>query len=200
MPNSPQRVGAVGGSDLASVHAGDVNIRLRANKRQSLTKTLNLIDSSFPETNENILFCINKLKKLETELQSLDTEIVNFMLSNGLWTDDQLESQSSVSENYQDKLSLALIRLDSALNNVRTNNPNVQSGSIAASGSAPLPLKPRLKLPDIELPMFDNSPENYNKFICDLEKILDKFELTQYEKFSYLRGRVSGSAREIVDS
>jgi len=185
-----------GAAGLSGVHAGDVKIRLRASKRQSLTKTLNLIDGNFPENNEQILFCINKLKKLESELNALDSEIIDFMLSNQLWTDEELESQSNISENYQDKLSLALIRLNGALSGVRASDTNMQSGSV----SAPVPLKPRLKLPDIELPMFDNNPENFNKFICDLEKILDKFELTEYERFSYLRGRVSGSAREIVDS
>jgi len=182
---------------MANVSPGDVKIRLRSSKRQSLTKTLKSLEQKFPDTLEQILFYKSKLKKLESELSSLDNDIELLMLSSGVWDDNELETQSSVKEQYSDDLTLALIKLNDAeagfnLNGSQPSVPNSQTPGPAT--------RPKLKLPDIELPKFDSNPENYFKFISDLEKILDKFDLTQYEKFSYLKNHVSGSARDIVDS
>jgi len=180
---------------LSSIGSGEVKIRLRASKRQSLTKTLDTIDRNFPTTNEQLSFCISKLKKLESEIGSLDCDIETYMLSNNLWDDAQLECQSSIAEEYSDRLGLTLCRLNAAMNSL-TGSMQIQSGSLDSNSA----LKSKLRLPDIELPGFDNNPENYTKFINDIEKILEKFELTEYEKFSYLKKQLSGPAREIVDS
>ena len=58
----------------------------------------------------------------------------------------------------------------------------------------------KLKLPEVPFPVFDGKPETYRRFIDSLESILYKFILTSFEKFSYLRQQVSGSARDIVES
>jgi len=181
---------ATGG--MGNVRPGDIKIRLRANKRQSVTKTINTIESDFPSNSEQITFCITKLTKLQTDLCTLDSEVENFMLLNQLWSDSDLECQTEIADQYQDRISLILIRLNTALTSL--SRPVVNSGPAASV------LKPKLKLPDIELPFFDNNPENYSKFINDLEQILDKFEFTEFERFTYLKKQVSGAAREIVES
>jgi len=187
--------GAAAAGGLSSVHAGDIKIRLRANKRQSATKTLNTIESGFPNNNEQISFCVTKLKKVQAELDVLDSDIENYMLTHNIWTDNELQNQSEIAEQYQDRINLMLIRLNTA-----TVSAAVQSSSASSGLATAVTVKPKLRLPDIEFPVFDSNPENYNKFIHDLEKIFDKFELTEFEKFNYLKKQVSGAAREIVDS
>ena len=57
-----------------------------------------------------------------------------------------------------------------------------------------------LKIQPINFPSFDGRPEKFRRFIDSLESILNKFNLTSFEKYSYLLQQVSGPARKIVES
>ena len=57
-----------------------------------------------------------------------------------------------------------------------------------------------IKLPILELPTYDGTPENFERFISALDSIFDKRNLSSYEKYSYLLQCLSGPAKQIIDS
>lgn len=177
------------GSDLKT------NIRKRGSKRQSLTKTVTSIEENPPVSEEDIKFYIDKLSKLQTDVNNLDEAIEKLMLKRGLWTDSEYESQTELCENYSDTLCRSLLRLKVMLAEFSSEGfaPNNTVNDNSASGS-------KLKLPTVDLPTFDGEPESYHKFINSFENILGKFNLSQFEAFSYLCQQLSGPAKHIISS
>jgi len=182
-----------------------VKIKQRTARRQSSTKTIRKVEESFPVSESDIGFYIEKLESLREELNTFDAEIETYMLEN-VWDDDIYDEQSSLCEQYNDNLSSMIHKLKVALANLQVNC-NEYNSAIAAGSSDNLPMlessgvsTTKLKLPKIELPVFDGKPESYNNFIVSLENILSKFNFTPYERYSYLKQQVSGPARIIVES
>ena len=40
----------------------------------------------------------------------------------------------------------------------------------------------KLNLPRVDLPKFDKEPENFNSFRCSFEKMVERFQLSDFEK------------------
>ena len=176
-----------------------LRLRQRSAKRQSVTKPVNAIRSNASLSEVDIDFYIAQLQDLKTSLLKLDSEIEMDMMSDSGLTQYNWEQHSDSCESYQDNIGVALTLLKSELkkvnnSNVREHVPTLQNNPVSVSSL------PKLKLPQVELPKFDGKPENFEKFSDSLEKLFDKFSLTQFEKYSYLLGQVSGSARQIVES
>lgn len=167
-------------------------VKKRGLKRQAVTKTISKLSGPC-ETEGEIKFFIQKLNGLMNELVRLDCDIEDHMIENELWSDSEHARQAEINEQYLDKIQHSLINLESKLNNL--NMPvlpePVNVGTNALS---------KIKLPEIQFPVFAGTPEKYRRFIDSLESILNKFNLTSFEKYSYLRQQVSGSARDIVES
>jgi len=180
-----------------------LKIKLRSAKRQSATKALATLEHNFPESEADIRFNMEKLTTIRDNLINFDNEIEVYMLKEA-WDDETYFEQNSVCEEYNDKLSAMIVKLKIKLEHVHIDNTNMRARAAAvdaqdnaATVGANLT---KLKLPKVELPVFDGKPESYNRFIDSLECILMKFNLTPYEKYSYLRQQVSGPARVIVKS
>lgn len=166
----------------------------RSGKRQSVTKTLNIMNASPPVSVADVSFYVSKLEKLEICLLNLDSEIEACMVDDGIGI-EFWEEHFEACETYQDSIGRALGHLRA----VRTGaSPNSDAG-VPGSGRSGGAL-PKLKLPQVDLPKFDGKPENFERFMDSLEKLLSKFNLTQFEKYTYLLAQVSGSARQIVQS
>lgn len=172
-----------------------VKIKQRSAKRQSLTKTIATLTSSTLEDECEIVFLIDKLETLKASLLELDTVIEELMLTGELWSADDHAKQIDLCDSYADKLGANLSRLKLLLRDKQV----VTSVDSHVTTRVPSQLS-RLKLPEIELPKFSGQPELFEKFIVSIEDILGKFNLTQFEKFSYLKQRVSGPALQILNS
>ena len=103
-----------------------------------------------------------------------------------------LENDCTKSEEYLDSVSRYLIRCDTKLKQISAAE---RDGGSFGPGSS---VFPRVKLPNVELPKFNGRPEEFNRFLECFEAIINKFQLSQFEKYSYLLQQLSGSAREIV--
>lgn len=168
-------------------------VKKRAIKRQSLTKTINKITAGPCDTEVDINFYIQKLTTLLSEITELDGDIESYMMEKQLWSDGEYQRQCDVSENYSDKAQHNLLMLNSKLNNL-TQAPAVQCMDNNNSSM------PKLKLPQVPLPVFDGKPENYRRFIDSLDSMLNKFQLTSFEKYSYLRQQLTGPPKAIIES
>ena len=110
---------------------------------------------------------------------------MTIILENDLMNEEQQQKEYTECEEYHDKITYMLVKFKNCL---ATNT--------TSSGSS----LPKLRLPNVELPSFGGKPEEYFKFIDNFETILSKFDLTQFEKFSYLQKHVFGPAKEIIES
>ena len=168
-------------------------IALRAAKRSSLTKTLNKLNTSPPATAVDRNFVNNKLNSLKSELLNLDNEI----LEHYLFSNKDISSEYEQCETYMDSLEMGLSSLNTDTN---LNFSAQQDNNHTLNNSVNNANLPRLKLPHVEFPKFDSKPEDYQSFIQNFEDIIDKFNLSQFDKFSYLRSQVTGPAKQIVQS
>jgi hypothetical protein len=171
-----------------------VKIKMRGNKRQSLTKTIATIEANYPMVKADIIFYFGKLTDINNNLVDLDSQITSYMLTEEVWDNDDYEKQSALCERYGDKWRQMMDKLTNSLDSLK--NPVAIPGS-SISGAVALP---KLKLPQVELPKFDGQPETFERFMESFEKILGKFALTQFEKYTYLLQQVSGPAKLIVSS
>ena len=176
-------------------------IKKRGGKRQSLTKTLQTLESRVLSNNSDIEFYVDKLTKLKNDLLHYDSVIEEYVLEQDVWETDIYNAQSEKCEEYQDNLGIKLSFLKSKL--VSSNTDQTIQGNQMRNNANQLKDRqslPKIKLPQVELPTFNGRPETYERFIDNLEKLLNKYELTQFEKYSYLLNQVSGPARQIVQS
>lgn len=168
-------------------------IQLRAVKRTSITKTHDSIGRSprdLPTDGVEIAFFIQKLTNVRENISEYDQKIQEHLLDDKYGGDLGFEDDSVKSEAYLDVVDKLLSSLKEAKNNVR--------GASNSHGSSNN--RPKIKLPQVELPSFSGRPEEYARFVYSFEAIIDKFDLTQFERYSYLLQQLSGSAKEIVNS
>ena len=168
-------------------------ISLRGSKRMSATKTLTTLDETFPCSEADLDFYINKLSELKTTLTELDNDIHMHVLELEVLSDQQFYIISEACESYIDGLNKHLTALKLAIEKLSSNRGNAASNNFSQANV-------KLKLPTAKLPEFDGTPEAYDKFIESLDEILNKFNLTQFEKYNYLLQQVHGTARDIVQS
>jgi len=171
--------------------------RQRGAKRQSVTKTINTIRGSSALNEANINFYIDKLTELKSDLIKLDGDTESDMIVNTSLSQYDWEQHSESCEAYQDNIGLTLTLLKSELKRLSTATVRESGSEQSGSNSSSLP---KLKLPEVQLPKFDGKPENFEKFMDSIEKLLGKFALTQFEKYHYLLNHVTGPARLIVES
>jgi hypothetical protein len=118
----------------------------------------------------------------------LDEEIGDHLLVEDVYNDDAYKEHLEKSEEYDDKLSRVLTALNTELEDIIANkNNNKEYAHVNETPVGPRPNHaPRLKLPQVELPKFDGEPESFDRFITSFESIVDKFELSPFEKYTYL--------------
>ena len=173
-----------------------VKVKQRSGKRQSVTKTISSLENKAPSNINELKFAIKKLTSLRAELDKLNSEIEVHMLSNSSLSGNDYEKFTDTNDGYSDRIDLKLCELEGNLEQMV--RPAVRA-SPQNSVNQPVGL-PNLELPQLELPKFNGKPERYSSFMKSLEDILNKFNLTEFERYSYLRQQVSGPARQIVNS
>lgn len=165
---------------------------LRTGKRQSVTKTALKIETSLNEM--SCLDCknaIEKLCELKGQLIDYDKQINQLMLQHGGWTETEFLKEASVDETYTDQIRCHITSIESKMASLGISVQPSGSGTVSNH---------KVTLPKIELPMFDGKPESYNKFILSFENLISKYNLSSYEKFSYLSQQLTGSAKIIIES
>lgn len=163
-----------------------VKVRQRGNKRSSITKTISFIEANTPQTQADLMMFINKLEGLLDTIKGFDNEIEFYMLQKNLWTDEDYKKQSSLCENYVDKILVVLANLKTSLKSLTTPSSEIAN--------------PKVKLPHVELPTFSGESENFEKFLTSFEAYINKYNYTSFEKYGYLLRQVSGPAHEIIES
>ena len=100
---------------------------------------------------------------------------------------------SEIAEGYSDGLNMAL-------NKITFDLEALAVGSRENSNRGEEKLLPKMKIPCIDFPVFESKPEEYEAFIQGFETLLNKYDLSQFEKLSYMRKQIKGQAKDIIDS
>ena len=169
------------------------DIMLRRFKRQSLTKTLKSLEETPPRSQTDLSFYKNKLIELKNNLLSYDADIAYFLSDGAVLSGEEFCTFSEIAEDYMDRLNRAVDKISvdlEALLAVPNPSPVQKEEKVL----------PKITIPCIDFPIFESKPEDYETFIQGFETLLNKYDLSQFEKLSYLRKQIRGQAKDIIDS
>ena len=167
--------------------------RIRAGHRASATRILGQIASTLAETPHNAdrlsLLKLTLSEKLET-LKGLDAEIIETTPEEGL--DDEIGQ----SDEFKERLYDALTRINKTISPAPTT---------AASPTEPRSTEPtadrtaKVKLPKLSLPHFNGDLTKWATFWDSYESAIhNSRQLTDVEKFNYLRSLLERSAHDAI--
>ena len=162
-------------------------IRRRGYVRASVTKLCNSLKEFVSEDKVDIGFYLEKLFDHKKNLISLDDSIHSIILDEAYKGEFVYEADADKCQEYLDSLSGQISKLNSA--HVDFNQGQSRETNFS-----------KLNLPKVELPTFSGRPEEYRRFFDSFEGIISKFNLSQFEKYSYLFQQLSGPAKDLVAS
>lgn len=163
--------------------------------RHSVTTTVDEYNGKMrPVTLAFLNALLQKLTNLDSELIRANREIQDYMLNKKLWDASLYHSECRFCSHYSDVILFCREEIKCELTNM---------GGVASMQNQQQPRTPgahKLKLPELTLPTFDGTPEKYSKFMVQFEGIIDKFQISSFDKFSYLERQLTGSAKDLIDS
>ena len=168
--------------------------------RAKVTRKHNTIVESVEEY--NTLDCneqIDILKLLSKQLYDFDDEIGAIISS--LMIAEELDSEIQNAEEYEQKVTYTLRILKERLAVLTPNNPiqpDMHSGITTDDHSH---RGTKLKLPEIPLPKFDNKDDQcLIQFFLNFEGVINKYNLSEYEKFIYLEKQLGNEPLTLIKS
>lgn len=174
----------------------DVKFKIasRGHVRARLTKLCESVAIQIDSLDETgIQSSLTKLKKLETELSTLDAEI-SVLIFTEQGDGVNFATEINTADTYSDKLSTTQALLQSKLSGSRVEErpelPRITN------------IRPnKLKLPELPLPRFGNAKgESLLPFLVKFESIIDAYGLTSYAKFIFLKGQLYDDPLTVVKS
>ena len=160
--------------------------------RVRTTKTCNAIESNF-DTLTTIEKKVQeeKLIALKVELDKANKDILQWNIDKNV-SEEIIQGNMEDEDFYDTKLMTCVMRL----RNIEESRRFEDSSRIMTHTE-----RTSLKLPKVPLPTFQNANnENLKKFLRSFESIVNKHNLTSYEKYIYLRNQLAGGPRTLVDS
>ena len=182
----------------------EYNKEARRLKRTDATKTCNTIQSQISSLSriEKSKYKIY-LQNLMSELKELDTKIladlcegIESKTGDVLLTTQKLhDAEYDKCSEYSHKILDALACIEESL-----SLPPEASTAHSIQPTSPSP-RNFAKLPLISLPTFGNKDgEDLTKFFQNFELIINKYNLSDYEKLAYLQDQLSGEPLDLIGS
>ena len=177
-------------------------IKERRYVRSRVTKIYNSVSNNLDSLNElKRGEYIIKLRDLKEELKIVNRKVFQYSNDDEA-DDDMLEVLLHDEEEYDYRVTIALATLDPVPHDSSLYNSNANANIGNVSGHSHNDgVVNKLKLPTVDLPTFSNDKsECLEQFFHAFESILDKHNLSDYEKFVYLKSHVSKSPRALINS
>ena len=169
------------------------NVERRILQRNALVKTLNKLESNPPESIPDLKYTIAKLQNIKVDIEDLDVQLDDVLYRLKVFNQTQYMENHDINTANADALGKATFSTKFRLETIMKEIPFEQEIESNKNNS-------KLHLPNVELPIFAGKPEDFERFIFSFKSIINKFSLTQFEKYSYLLQRVKGAAKDIVES
>ena len=163
--------------------------------RTRITKTINEVNDRLVTLTElDRPRFIDKITALKTELDERNKQIFTLTLS--IETDDtKVDAEVEAVNNYDDQIVDCLFNLknhNEPPHNNATNDQEVGTNTLRQQ---------QLQLPKINLPTYNNDKmQSFHKFITSFGSIVNKFQISPYEKFCLLKQQLSKAPLALVDS
>ena len=173
----------------------DVLKEQRRVRRAAATRKCNGVDSqlaslNIPELNQNVAY----LNSLLEELKELDSQIFIEMCSDNDVTDDMRDDEYEECQKYVIKIMSVVTAMETRIRNNQASVSHPPVNPMANNSRSS-----RFNLPQIPLPTFSNSAtEDLPSFFKNFEDIIDKFQLSDSEKFWYLKEQLTGDAQTVI--
>lgn len=174
----------------------DLELLVKARKyiRADITKTCNYVNSHISSMNLNEKHeKLAKLEALKVDVRDLDDKILSIHLTRS--SDDEIQTIYDGCTEYQSKLVSALTSLKLSCE----SNP-VLVPTVPISPAAELS-RSQLKLPVLPLPEYGHKPgESLSQFLHTFDNIINKYNLTSYEKFLFLQNQLLNEPLTLIKS
>ena len=172
--------------DLTTTHADSLTVltRKRGSLKTRLTKFSNFL-SSADQINfiAQIKIRLKKITDAWDEFQEIQSKIENI---------DDTVTQSEERENFEEHFYEVVAAAEELLDNsTPTKSPVQQQG---------LDNIPDLKLPSVNLPIFDGSIDNWPTFSQLYIDLIHNSSISKIRKFQYLRACLKGESANIIES
>ena len=164
-------------------------LKSRQYVRQKITKLYDKVLREYEiVSHDNRLVYLARCEALQEEVKEINRQIFSGLVDDGA-SDEELHKSTEGEEDYEEKLILSMSRLK-----INTPVSNTHNDMAIANTLQ------KLKLPDVPLPYFKNGPnESLEKFIHSFEAIINKHNLSPYEKFIYLRTQLKDAPKVLID-
>ena len=138
----------------------------------------------------------NRFANLQENIKYADKEILTDLIQkNATEAELQLEYDSCVT--YSTKILEGFSAIKSRLNSNQHAISQSNLGTAPSTDCGPA----KLRLPQVSLPTYSNKEgENLQKFFMNFENIINKYNLSDYEKFIYLQGQLTGEPLTLIKS
>ena len=168
--------------------------------RGKITSRCNAIDADFEQF--DLIDCqenLEILKELESKHSDFNDAIVAEFDSE---TESSVfETELSASERYDERIRSCRKKLKDRMSRELLIPPDPNAGlgggGLRTSGGDPKPHK--LKLPEMPLPFFHHEEgQSFLNFITNFEDIINKYSLSDFEKFVYLERQLKGEPLDLI--
>ena len=165
--------------------------------RQSVTRKFNQLEENISEMPaQNCKQLLGTFNGFQNKLSELNEKIGTVLLQ--IDENFDMEEEQSVGDIYDDKVFEAINMIEYRITNISSteqNNPNDHdSQNVHASRN-------KLKLPELPLPSFSNNEgESLIQFFINFEAIIDKYDLSNFERYIYLEKQLSDEPLVLVKS
>ena len=142
---------------------------------------------------------ITELSEIKSKLDSLDSDIHRLMHKAKITEKDMLTEYSRCDE-YEEHVRSTLCDLREVQ---AVQSEAVAAAAVAArepSGDASVSAG-QIKLPQIPLPEYNHADgDSFENFISNFEDVLNKYKISNFEKYVYLERQVKGEALTLIKS
>ena len=171
---------------------------MRTTVRSKCTRLCNGVNRGDFLQPSDIRNCIEDLKDIKSELKKLDSDVLRCMYKSKV-QQDVLDAEHGACEDYQNKITLAVRTLQSSLEAAAL--PPSPTGNQASFGQLSANPGNQIKLPQIPLPEYNHSEgESFENFISNFESVINKYNVSNFEKYIYLERQVKGEALTLIKS
>lgn len=161
---------------------------IRRGHRGSATRMMRQIDELLADTTPQEQRLAQLKLSLEEKLQTLkllDTEMLQLL------KEEELDAEIQQADEYKDQIYAALVKL--------TPSAATAVATPVTTARPPATAESRIKLPKLVIPSFDGDVTKWMSFWDSYESAIHRnTNLTEIDKFNYLRSLLKGTALEAV--
>ena len=182
---------------MTSISEDEVSYQrgLRGHLRTKITKKLTSVSSEISD------YSVQECKDALTEVETLEEKLNKFneAISRGIWSNKASQDVKDLELENCDKYEERLYKITKLLKSRIAALTETTSSSRHSKDF--VRVSNQLKLPQLPLPTYNHEKgESLERFFENFEAIIDKYELSGFEKFIFLEKQLSGAPLILIKS